>query len=394
MFMRFVKRFRVLLLLLLPCVFWITAQPQVKPPTGETYSPGTASCRKCHDKIVDSFTETAHFRTSSLADAHTIKGSFSEGKNVLRTRSEATYFKMERRLSEGEDAFYQTAYQYTESGMKSRTERIALVIGSGRKGQSYLYWKNGLLFQLPVSFLVEREGWANSPGYADGDVNFDRLIPPRCLECHATSFKIEGALPAIRYSRDYELGISCQKCHGDGSRHVEYHAGHPGETEGKYILNPARFSRERKLDNCALCHSGMRELKRPSFSYKPGERLEEFLMPATTATNPTPDVHGNQVGLLELSKCFRSSPEMSCSTCHNVHQQEGDLHELARRCLQCHQVNQCKMPRKSGVHLNEQCVDCHMPNQKSKVIRIDTTTTKYPVLYRNHHIAVYPGSPD
>jgi len=102
---------------------------------------------------------------------------------------------MERRLSEGEDAFYQTAYQSTESGVKSRTERIALVIESGRKGQSYLYWKNGLLFQLPVSFLVERGGWTNSPGYADGEVNFDRLIPPRCLEYHATSFKIEGHFP-------------------------------------------------------------------------------------------------------------------------------------------------------------------------------------------------------
>ncbi len=35
--------------------------------------------------------------------------------------------------------------------------------------------------------------------------------------------------------------------------------------------------------------------------------MEDFLMPATGETNPIPEVHGNQVGLLELSKCFRSS---------------------------------------------------------------------------------------
>jgi hypothetical protein len=359
---------------------------------GKIYSPGMESCRRCHEKIVDSFMETAHYRTSSLADAHTIKGSFSEGQNVLRTRSEGTYFKMERRIADGEDAFYQTGYQSTKSGVNSRTEQIDLLIGSGRKGQSYLYWKNGLLFQLPVSFLVERGEWANSPGYVDGEVNFGRLIPPRCLECHATSFKVEGELPSIRYSHEYELGISCQKCHGDVSKHVQYHASHPGEAEGKYILNPARFSRERKLDNCALCHSGMRELKRPSFSYKPGEKLEEFLMPASSEPNPTPDVHGNQVGLLELSKCFRSSPKMSCSTCHNVHQQKRDLTQLARRCLQCHQVNQCKKAGEPGVHLMEQCLDCHMPNQESKVVRIQTATTKYPVPYRNHNIGVYVRS--
>src|SRR5439155_12004772 len=40
--------------------------------------------------------------------------------------------------------------------------------------------ENGLLFQLPVSFLIEREGWANSPGYVDGEVNLGRLNPPRC----------------------------------------------------------------------------------------------------------------------------------------------------------------------------------------------------------------------
>lgn len=387
------ERSCVILLLLFPGGSWITAQSQIgRPGASNTSSHEIASCRKCHEKLVDSFTETAHFRTSSLADAHAIKGSFVEGQNVLRTRSEGTYFKMESRVSEDGVAFYQTAYQSTKAGVTARTERIDLVIGSGRKGQSYLYWENGLLFQLPVSFLAAREGWANSPGYVDGEVNFGRLIPPRCLECHATSFKIEGTPPAVRYSRNYELGISCRNCHGDGSRHVEYHASHPGETTGKYILNPASFARERRLDNCALCHSGMRELKRPSFSYQPADKLEDFLMPATSEANSTPEVHGNQVGLLELSKCFRSSPAMSCSTCHNVHQQERDLTQLAQRCLQCHQVNQCKQAGKTGVHLMEQCLDCHMPNEESKLVRIETATAKYPVRYRNHTIGVYPRS--
>jgi phage FluMu protein Com len=122
----------------------------------------------------------------------------------------------------------------------------------------------------------------------------------------------------------------------------------PEKTTGKYILNPAEFPRERKLDNCALCHSGMREPKRLSFSYKPGDKLEDFLKPASSDINPASDVHGNQVGLLELSKCFRSSPTMSCSTCHNVHQEERDLTKLAQKCLRCHRVNQCKQARKAG----------------------------------------------
>jgi hypothetical protein len=35
------------------------------------------------------------------------------------------------------------------------TERFDYVIGSGGKGQTYLYWKGDLLFQLPVSYWTE-----------------------------------------------------------------------------------------------------------------------------------------------------------------------------------------------------------------------------------------------
>jgi len=213
----------------------------------------------------------------------------------------------------------------------------------------------------------------------DGKVNFDRLIPPRCLECHATSFKIEGTPPEIRYSRDYELGISCQKCHGDGSRHVNTTSAIRVKLRGSMSQSSAVFERAkaRQLRVVPFRHA---RTEAASFSYKPGERLEDFLMPETS---PNPDVHGNQVGLLELSKCFRSSPAMSCSTCHNVHQQERDLTQLARRCLQCHQVNQCKQAGKAGVHLMEQCLDCHMPNQDSRLLRIETATTRNPF-----HIAI------
>ena len=50
----------------------------------------------------------------------------------------------------------------------TRTEALEMVIGSGRKGQSYLYWYHGLLFELPVSYLTAANQWINSPGDQDG----------------------------------------------------------------------------------------------------------------------------------------------------------------------------------------------------------------------------------
>jgi hypothetical protein len=143
------------------------------------------SCRECHEQIVASYIQTAHFNTSTEASAGTIKGPFADGRNVLQTGAEGISFTMEQR----KDGFYQTAVDAKQN--LSRSERFGVVIGSGRKGQSYLYWSQGVLLQLPVSWLSGVDQWINSPGYADGIVDFERIVPPRCLECHSTAFRIE-----------------------------------------------------------------------------------------------------------------------------------------------------------------------------------------------------------
>ncbi len=329
---------------------------------------GVEACRTCHPAIAATFVQTAHFQTSRRAGAESIKGSFTEGTNLLRTRVDGTYFRMEKRR----DGFYQTGY---EKG-KSHTERFDLVIGSGRRGQSYLYWRNGLLFQLPVSYLAAADEWINSPGYPDGEVHFGRLIPPRCLECHSTDFHLEGELPKGKYTDDYALGISCPRCHGGGTDHAK-------------LRNPARFSRERKIDTCAYCHSGIREPRKPLFSYRPGEVLDDYLAPEADAEHARPDVHGNQVALLRRSKCFQASADMSCSTCHDVHRQETDLAQLSRKCDQCHQPAQCKLAAKVGAGISNHCVTCHMPNQRSNLIVMNTSRKQVFQLYRTHIIGIY-----
>ena len=346
-------------------------------------TPPAHPCEACHPEIVATFRETAHFRTSADASAPSIKGQFAAGRNVLRTGSPGIYFRMERR----DNAFYQTAVDSARG--RSRTERIDLVVGSGRRGQTYLYWRGGLLFELPASYLVGIERWINSPGYVDGQIDFGRLIVPHCLECHSTSFPIRTVAGAARYSRDYVLGISCEKCHGDGRAHVRYETSHPTETSGRFILNPARFSRDRKVDNCALCHAGERDPKVPPFSYRPGDKLDDYFGPPANAA-ATPDVHGNQVALLQRSKCFRSSPGMSCSTCHDVHRPQRDVTAFVEKCLACHETSQHPMATEIGGRLTTACIDCHMPNRRSKAIEINTSTKQFALYFRSHAIGIYP----
>jgi len=346
-------------------------------------APEATSCRPCHEEIVVMFRQTAHAATSAEATARSIKGRFSAGHDVLRTRLPGISFKLEERNG----AFYQTGVDSAQR--RSITKRIELVVGSGRRGQSYLYWAGGLLFELPVSYLTGPEQWVNSPGYSDGEIDFGRLIVPRCLECHSTSFPLQTELGAVRYSRRYRLGISCEKCHGEGREHIHFQSSHPAETRGASILNPARFSRDRRVDNCALCHSGEREPRRPPFSYRPGERLDDYLVARSDADVPIPDVHGDQVGLLRRSKCFRASRDMSCSTCHDVHRPERDVARFAQKCLACHQTGQHPMADEIAGRMMTSCIDCHMPNRKSNAIQINTPGKQAALYYRTHEIGIY-----
>jgi cytochrome c553 len=163
-----------------------------KPSPGENYV-GDDKCRSCHQDKVESFHQTAHYLTSRLPDRNSIRGSFSPDANVLKTSNPDLFFRMEAK----DGGFFQTAIQGEPPYTTSRSERFCLVVGSGGKGQTFLFWKGALLFQLPVSYWNE-VGWVNSPGYRDGVAYFDRPVIARCLECHGTYFE-SLARPANRY---------------------------------------------------------------------------------------------------------------------------------------------------------------------------------------------------
>ena len=156
---------------------------------------GDAACSSCHQEKADTFQRTAHHLTSQAADKNTIAGKFDDRENILKTANPELFFKMEA----NDKGFFQTAFTGIPPDTTTSTERFDLVIGSGGKGQTYLYWKGEELFQLPVTYWTELGQWVNSPGYRDGVADFSRRVPARCLDCHASYFE-SLAPPLNRYS--------------------------------------------------------------------------------------------------------------------------------------------------------------------------------------------------
>lgn len=345
-------------------------------------------CLSCH-REQKTFLETAHQRTSARPTKETIAGKFHEGENLLRTSNPELFYRMEAKR----DGFYQTAVLGTPPDTASLSRRFDFVIGSGRKGQTYLYWgEDDRLFQLPVSYWTELGRWVNSPGYTDGDLNFGRAVPPRCLECHASYFESTSESGSgNRYNKgNYVLGISCARCHGPGQAHAAAQTSRAARSSGQTIINPAKLSRARQVETCALCHGGIGAGKAPAFSYVPGKPLGDYIQLGAPGPAEEVDVHGNQVALLERSRCFQSST-MSCSTCHNVHLPQRDEASFSRSCLTCHKVESCGIFQKRGHKIAENCVGCHMPTLTSKTVVSTLEGRKVRPQVRTHSIKVYRG---
>lgn len=354
---------------------------------------GANACINCHKAIYDSFMNTAHHLTSMPGSATSIKGSFDSGHNRF-TYNKFTDVVMEKT---GND-FFQTVYI---NGEPTTSEAMDMVVGSGGKGQTYLYWKENLLWQLPVSYYSVTHSWCNSPGYPTGMPKFSRIIPGRCLECHGSNAIVEDAGNNINYidKKSIVYGVNCERCHGPAADHVAFHKDHPEEKSARYILNQQTISRQQSLDVCALCHSGIREATKPVFSFKAGNRLDDFSKPNYDIDSAAKlDVHGNQYGLLTSSKCFIKSSKMTCSTCHNVHQTEVNQPVMfSQRCMDCHNSNTgvtCTVKPATGMVLSQNCIDCHMPSLPSKSIFLQAgdNSKSSADFIRTHRVAIYPES--
>jgi len=384
-----------ILLMLIYCsnIMFTTLSVPVKKrdlQTGEDKKfAGSASCVSCHKQLYESHIKTAHYLDSRESSKEFIKGSFAKGENKF------VYNKwMEVKLEEKENSFYQTSYI---NGIKTQSEPFDIVIGSGRKGQTYLYWNQNKLYQLPVSYYTPLNNWCNSPGYSNNYIRFDRIIPAQCLECHSTYAQAstdENNQPYFDKSQII-YGIDCERCHGPAADHVAYQSANPSEKNAKYIINTKLLNRQQRLDACALCHSGFREAIQPPFSFNVGDRLAEFShVLYNTDSVSTLDVHGNQYGLLTASKCFIYS-QMDCSSCHNVHVNEVNSPQIfSQRCIACHATTNhtsLSLPASKKEILNSNCIDCHMPMLPSKtiILSVANAVKAEPDLVRTHRIGIY-----
>jgi len=250
---------------------------------------------------------------------------------------------------------------------------VRYAVGSGRQGVSYLFEREGFLFQSPITWYAKGERWGLSPGYERLSSRFDRPVLPDCLFCHANrATPVSSEINRFETPVFQGYAIGCERCHGPGARHAQDPtiAGGSGPT----IVNPATLEpglRDAVCEQCHLLVPRVAHLDARSDDLRPGMpfyRVWSAFVPSGAAPE---NAFAGQPEQMHQSLCYRSSQgRLGCISCHDPHVLPAPGEKAAYfrdRCLRCHQNAGCRLPaqarlaRKGG----DDCIGCHMPRGES-----------------------------
>ncbi len=346
---------------------------------------GDQACARCHSDVA------AHYRGHpmgrSLAPARdtSIPENASQGERVLFKAGGFEYSVAER---EG-GVFHQETRRDVSGRLVARVEgRVGYVLGSGRRGLSFLIERDGFLTQSPISWYTQRAKWDLSPGYERRNAHFDRPVGESCLYCHANHANLTpGSVNHYETPIFQGHAIGCERCHGPG----EEHSSRPSRVDGRddTIVNPARLEPSLRDAVCEQCHlSGARRiprLGRRDQDFRPGQPFQRFWTVLVPAEGAGGDRFVGQVEQMRESRCHAASQgRLGCVSCHDPHQspEPGERQAFYRdRCLNCHADKPCSLANEVRLKQGpaDDCVSCHMPRQRIvDVVHAATTDHRVP----------------
>ncbi len=348
---------------------------------------GDARCVDCHADIARSYAHHPMGRSlvaaADLIDRQRYSADVNNPFTALGRR-----FRVE---PEGKQLWHRQAV-LDEAGkpVVELAQEVNWVIGSGKKGYSYLTERDGYLLQTPISWFTQKQRWDLSPGFGPSALA-GRVVSAACLSCHANRLREHPEQPDRFEPPVFEgHAIGCERCHGPGELHAR------GEADA--IVNPARLAPPLRDAVCEQCHLEgegrvLRAGRRP-FDFRPGLPLADFwavLVPERPGGEDAKAV--NHVEQMYQSKCFQrpvGTLKMGCITCHDPHVAVGPEERVGHyraACLKCHDEaagqRGCSVPpaRRRQTSAQDSCIDCHMPRYAASDIA-HTASTDHRILRR------------
>jgi Tfp pilus assembly protein PilF len=337
---------------------------------------GRNQCIDCHKEAYESWLGSHHDDAMDHANEQTVLGDFNDAEFEYNGVTSRFYRKIDK------------YFVYTEGPDGEMAEfEVQYTFGVEPLQQYLVPFPGGRLQALSTAWDVERKRWFFL--YPDTDIAADDWLHwtrngqnwnGMCAECHSTNLRKNFDAESNTYQTQWaEIDVSCEACHGPGSRHVDWAnidpMGRPVADNFGLTVNTSGIDNRRLVEICAPCHSRRAEIG----DYDHSEvNLLENIQPSLLAEGTYhPDgqiLEEDYVwGSFLQSKMYANG--VRCDDCHDVHSLK--LHKQGNDiCLQCHVADAYD---NYDHHFHQQvvdgepsdgalCVKCHMPEQAFMVI--------------------------
>jgi tetratricopeptide (TPR) repeat protein len=328
---------------------------------------GDISCKGCHADEHKEWSASHHFMAMLPAHDTTVLGNFD---NVSLTADGVTsrFFKRDGKFiinTEGEDGTnhdYEVKFTFGFTPL----QQYLIEFPGGRMQVPRVSWdtKKKQWYHQYAGSKIPAHDWLHWTGNSQ---NWNTM----CASCHSTNLQKNYNTDTETYQTTYNvINVSCESCHGPGSRHVEfvnssdYVKGQP-VPKGLFAMGKGASQNE-IVNTCALCHSRKSDI---TGAVLPGKEFLDDFIPQTATTEffhadgLMDDEVYNYTSFLQSLMHRRG---VKCTDCHNPHSgnllKEGNL-----MCGNCHVPAQYDVPEhtfhKSGTAAAE-CKNCHMYSQQ------------------------------
>jgi len=337
---------------------------------------GRDQCIDCHEEAYESWLGSHHDDAMDHANEQTVLGDFNDAEFEYNGMTSRFYRKIDK------------YFVYTEGPDGEMAEfEVQYTFGVEPLQQYLVPFPGGRLQALSTAWDVERKRWFFL--YPGTDIAADDWLHwtrngqnwnGMCAECHSTDLRKNFDAESNTFQTQWaEIDVSCEACHGPGSRHVDWAnidpMGRPVADNFGLAVNTSGIDNRRLVDICAPCHSRRAEIG--DYDHSEGNLLENIQPSLLVEGTYHPDgqiLEEDYVwGSFLQSKMYANG--VRCDDCHDVHSLK--LHKQGNDiCLQCHVADAYD---NYDHHFHQKvvdgepsdgalCVKCHMPEQAFMVI--------------------------
>lgn len=315
---------------------------------------GSEVCADCHGLKTGSYSHTSMAHALSLpADSA-----------VLQSHPRMT-FRAEPYSYEIVTQAQKSSYRVTD-GNQTIDEPILYAFGNAHIAQTYVFARNGNLYEARVSYYTAIDGldWTigdvlnpppNLQEAAGRDINSNEAR--NCFSCHGTAATVRDKLQLNRLVP----GVTCESCHGPGGKHAAAMAS--GSQQELYIFNPKSLDPEAlSQEFCGACHRGVDTVAMmPNLNGINNVRFQPYRLYNSRGHDPQDArftctaCHDPHVELKQADPAY----DAKCIMCHTP--RPANSAPAAKQSAAARRRSRPSSAAKSCPVANDRCVACHMP---------------------------------